>query len=306
MRPSSSDAKRPGVSRCSAADGRRVVRADQEALAHVRDVEEPGVLARPAMLGEDALVLHRHRITGEWHHARAELDMQGIERCAAERLGVFGHRVPSRVLHEARDMRPSVPPLSEDLRDSRAARPIRRAGYSVGGPAGRARQPLSRASLALRGPCRLRVSGAVAPSAPGRRSRAGLSRAASSYMRIATESAAGSHGRKTPRSSIGRPALTTGRTKPSLGVGRDIRLLWLAWLRCGRRLASTRRRRRLDCRDRRLAAVHRVPFADIEADIEDVVRGREPGEGTRISFTCVKTADPASGIATSNGVVLRW
>ena len=55
-------------------------RAFHEALAHVRDVEQAGVLARPIVLGEDAGgVLHRHVIAGEGHHASAELHVFVVE-----------------------------------------------------------------------------------------------------------------------------------------------------------------------------------------------------------------------------------
>src|SRR3954449_10442099 len=61
--------------------GRRVIRPDQRRLAHVRDVEEPGVLARPEMLGEDAgLILHRHVVAGKRHHPRVERQVLGMER----------------------------------------------------------------------------------------------------------------------------------------------------------------------------------------------------------------------------------
>ena len=80
--------------------GGRVVRTGEEALAHMRDVEQAGVLARPAVLGEDALVLDRHGIAGEGHHARAELDVQIVEGGAAERFRFRRPSVLDRTLHE--------------------------------------------------------------------------------------------------------------------------------------------------------------------------------------------------------------
>ncbi len=60
---------------------RRRIRSVQAGLAHVGDVEQGGVGAAMQMLGHDAGgVLHRHRISGERHHAAAKLAMQGIER----------------------------------------------------------------------------------------------------------------------------------------------------------------------------------------------------------------------------------
>ena len=62
--------------------GRRdVVRADETCLPHVRHVEQAGVLARPAVLGEDAgWILHRHQVAGERYHAGAGGFVRGLER----------------------------------------------------------------------------------------------------------------------------------------------------------------------------------------------------------------------------------
>ena len=51
------------------------LRAARFDLAHVRDVEDPARLAHSAMLGADALVLHRHLPAGELDHLRAGRDM---------------------------------------------------------------------------------------------------------------------------------------------------------------------------------------------------------------------------------------
>ena len=55
-------------------------------LAHVRDVEDAGVGADRAVLGDHALVLDRHLPAGERHHARAGGDVAVVERRPAKRL----------------------------------------------------------------------------------------------------------------------------------------------------------------------------------------------------------------------------
>ena len=72
-------------------------------LAHVRDVEDAGVAAHGAVLGDHALVLHGHLPAGERDQPRAERDVPLVERRSAQRLhdapdataGWFG-RVASR------------------------------------------------------------------------------------------------------------------------------------------------------------------------------------------------------------------
>jgi hypothetical protein len=49
-------------------------------LAHVRNVEQPGVGARPQVFGDDAFVLHRHPVAGEFDHAPAARAVPAIER----------------------------------------------------------------------------------------------------------------------------------------------------------------------------------------------------------------------------------
>jgi hypothetical protein len=56
-------------------------------LPHVRDVEEPRVLAHRAMLGQDPRVLHRHLEAGELDQARAEGAVAVVEGRAAEAGG---------------------------------------------------------------------------------------------------------------------------------------------------------------------------------------------------------------------------
>ncbi len=74
------------------------VGSGEHRLAHVRDVEQTGVRTRMQMLGEDAafaarrqvaiqVVLHRHGIARERHHAGAVATMPGIERNRVKRRG---------------------------------------------------------------------------------------------------------------------------------------------------------------------------------------------------------------------------
>ena len=59
----------------------RRVRSRQESLAHVRHIEQAGVLAREKMLGDNAAaVIHRQFIAGERRHAAAQRDMAGVKR----------------------------------------------------------------------------------------------------------------------------------------------------------------------------------------------------------------------------------
>ena len=55
-------------------------------LAHVRDVEDPGVRADSLVLGDHALVLHGHLPAGERDHARAEGDVPAVQGRLPERL----------------------------------------------------------------------------------------------------------------------------------------------------------------------------------------------------------------------------
>jgi len=114
---------------CKAQDQRlergRRARALEPDLAHVRDVEEPGRGARMVVLGQDpGGVLHRHVVAGEWHHLRAKLAVQRVQRGDVEPVlrGVghgrsSGHRTERPPAHRGRSG--SAPPLSLDLKDSR-------------------------------------------------------------------------------------------------------------------------------------------------------------------------------------------
>ncbi|MDT4843046.1 hypothetical protein FQZ97_769640 [compost metagenome] len=62
--------------------------AAQDDLAHVRDVEQAGLLTGVQVLLEHAeRVLHRHVVAGEGHHARAEFEVQGMQRGLGEGFG---------------------------------------------------------------------------------------------------------------------------------------------------------------------------------------------------------------------------
>ena len=128
--------------------------ADEERLAHVRDVEQAGLGAHVIVLGDDAVgILHRHVVAGERHHAGTARDMQRVQRgflqrrrrlrrigrrcCVADRdrggfrrmrrvgrrfggfsfgFGRLGH---DRFRHRSRIRAtyPAEPPLSRNLRD---------------------------------------------------------------------------------------------------------------------------------------------------------------------------------------------
>jgi hypothetical protein len=85
-----------------------VVGAGDGRLPHMRDVEQPGVLARPKVFGQDAgRVLHRHAVAGEPNHAGARGEVRGVERRAEQGFG--------------RRARPSDP----RTRGKRADKPVR-------------------------------------------------------------------------------------------------------------------------------------------------------------------------------------
>ena len=77
----------------------RILARDHQ-LAHMADIEQARLVARPVMLGDDAaalflVVLDRHLIAREGHHARALLAVPGIQR---QHLGGFG-RIAGVVAH---------------------------------------------------------------------------------------------------------------------------------------------------------------------------------------------------------------
>ena len=54
---------------------------DQAQLAHMRHVKQAGGAAGMQVFGHQACrVLHRHGVAGEWHHARAQIDVQIVQR----------------------------------------------------------------------------------------------------------------------------------------------------------------------------------------------------------------------------------
>ncbi len=109
--------------------------AAQHHLAHVADVEQPGGLARVQMFLHHAQrVLHRHVVTGERHHLRAQRAMHRLQRCVLK-LVDLGHAplrfCPGHAVRACRrEIRPRVmPPLSRRLRSLSLRRPGR-AGIS--------------------------------------------------------------------------------------------------------------------------------------------------------------------------------
>ena len=54
-------------------------RQPQPGRAHVGDVEQAGVLAGPAVLGQDAFVLNRHVVAAEADHASPGRAVRGVE-----------------------------------------------------------------------------------------------------------------------------------------------------------------------------------------------------------------------------------
>ena len=99
-----------------------VVALDQR-LAHMRDVEQSSKFAGVEMLGEDARrIVDRHVVAGERRHARAELDVQGVQRRFlirgfAHGPPVVNKRPPQRQAAGLRLWSSRTPPLSHDLRD---------------------------------------------------------------------------------------------------------------------------------------------------------------------------------------------
>jgi hypothetical protein len=81
-------------------------------LAHVGDVEEPGVLAHRPVLGEDALVLDGHREAGELDDARAERPVALEERRSAQ-AGGRARRVGAQAAAALEPEPPSDPPEPE-------------------------------------------------------------------------------------------------------------------------------------------------------------------------------------------------
>ena len=104
--------------------------AGQRRLAHVRDIEQRRLRPAVQMLGQHALVLHRHGVAGERHHPGAET--RGARRRAASLfsgLGVgssgsaFSITGPLRKGHApALGAGVADPPLSRYLKDSGRAR----------------------------------------------------------------------------------------------------------------------------------------------------------------------------------------
>ncbi len=167
-------------------DGRRrrlEIRSLEPRLSHMRNVEKPGGAAHLIVLFDDTRrILQRHLVAREGNELRAQLAVQRVQGRQPRLSGgmVCGlrlaHHGPSDV--KAIRLRGPEPPLSRDLRDfARNLRSSSPEGDSAtNGPTPsvrRQRRRLLSRVLSSRGPFCLRVSGAVAPSAPAL---AGLSR----------------------------------------------------------------------------------------------------------------------------------
>ncbi len=79
----------------------------EEELAHVADVEQPGILAGPIVLGDDPFVLDRHLVSGERDHPRAPGPVPIVERQLPERRR-FGTGAALRVAAVGRSARLGV------------------------------------------------------------------------------------------------------------------------------------------------------------------------------------------------------
>ena len=83
--------KSPGRAASSKARDGAMVGAVEPRLAHVRDVEQAGGSRVWRCSARTAVgILDRHVVAGERHHARAELEMQRVQRGVQRG---FGHRV---------------------------------------------------------------------------------------------------------------------------------------------------------------------------------------------------------------------
>ena len=95
--------------------GLRVARGrvqPQEGWAHVGDIEQAGVLAGPAVLAQDAFILHRHVVAAERHQLAARQPVGGVERGALQGNGAVQRLASSTgVVTVARAFaRPAVTP----------------------------------------------------------------------------------------------------------------------------------------------------------------------------------------------------
>ena len=144
-------------------------------LAHMADVEQAGAGARPVMLGDDALILDRHRIAGERHHAAAAGAVPAVEREGLLLRFRSSCRLPDASVATARARRiVPMPPLSPGPESFHR----RRRGYGglpLRWPAVARQADAFQSVLNARSFC-LRDSGAVAPSAVARLARHPLPR----------------------------------------------------------------------------------------------------------------------------------
>ena len=94
------------------------VGSGEKCLAHMGDIEQPGLGAGVQMLGKDAgRILHRHLVAGERHHARAERLMELVKRRPTQRHSILGGH-PGTSDRERTRLASPMPPLSWTLRNS--------------------------------------------------------------------------------------------------------------------------------------------------------------------------------------------
>ena len=86
------------------------VGAGDLALAHVGHVEQAGVFAGPAVLGQDALILDRHVIAAEAHHPGPQGAVRGVQGRGLQGLIGHGSGFHGRVLWRSSAV--LAPPLS--------------------------------------------------------------------------------------------------------------------------------------------------------------------------------------------------
>ena len=92
--------------------------AGEKRLAHMRDIEQARLVAGVQMFFQHAGgILHRHLIAGERHHLAAQLEMQGMQRRAAQDFVRVGHKWSVYRGYDGATQSGANRPLSWDLRD---------------------------------------------------------------------------------------------------------------------------------------------------------------------------------------------
>ena len=159
------------VSSAAATDG--MVGGDEDRLAHVGNVEQAGGAARLRVLGDDAgRILHRHVVAGERHHAGAESHVGWRGAASQRRVPGAGSAIlaPTTGCTSGR-MSGRAPSVAEPerFRGSLGTMPTHPL-TPFGEPACSRSRAAFQSFVPPRSGC-LRVSGAVAPSAPALASR---------------------------------------------------------------------------------------------------------------------------------------